>query len=108
MPGIIGRTGEDRSRACTWDFSSTHNTTALVGGSRYSPTTSRTFSMNIGSLLNLNVSLRWGLRRNAFQILPTVDLDSPERLAIEVRDQWVALFGVCSNVATTTSSTSSS
>jgi hypothetical protein len=41
-------------------------------------------------LVYLNVSVRWGLRRTAFQILPTVDLDNPECLAIEVRDQWVA------------------
>src|SRR6266567_1709662 len=108
MPGIIGNTGWDRSRACTWDFSSTHNTTVRSGGSRYRPTTSRTFSMNSGSLLSLNVSARCGLRRNAFQIRPTVDFDSPDRFAIDARDQWVASFGACSKVATTTSSTLSS
>jgi hypothetical protein len=32
MPGIIGNTGWDRSRAWTWDFSSTQSTTALSGG----------------------------------------------------------------------------
>jgi hypothetical protein len=31
-PGIIGSTGCERSRACTPDFSSTHNTTAFSGG----------------------------------------------------------------------------
>src|ERR1700738_2032841 len=100
MPGIMGRTACDRSRACTCDFSSTHSTTAFSGGSRYRPTTSRTLSMNSGSVLSLKVSDRWGLRRNAFQILPTVDLDSPECLAIEVRDQQAASFGGCFNLAT--------
>jgi hypothetical protein len=32
MPGIIGSTGWDRSRACTCVFSSTHSTTARSGG----------------------------------------------------------------------------
>jgi len=32
MPGIIGSTGWERSRACIPDFSSTHNTTAASGG----------------------------------------------------------------------------
>jgi hypothetical protein len=32
-PGISGNAGCDRaSSACTWDFSSTHNTTAPSGG----------------------------------------------------------------------------
>src|ERR1035441_7449519 len=31
MPGIIGSTGWDRSRAWIWDFSSTHSTTARSG-----------------------------------------------------------------------------
>src|SRR6266542_1056369 len=79
MPGIIGSTGWDRSNAWTWDFSSTHSTRACSGGSRYSPTTSRTLSMNCGSELSLKVSARCGLSRNAFQIRPTVDFDSPER-----------------------------
>src|SRR5918995_1448334 len=108
MPGIIGSTGWDRSSACTWDFSSTHSTSARSGGSRYSPTTSRTFSMNCGSPDSLKVSVRCGLSRNAFQIRPTVDLLSPDRLAINARDQWVASFGVSSRVATTTASTCSS
>jgi hypothetical protein len=34
-----------------------------------------------------------------------VDFDNPDRSAIDARDQWVALRGVCSRVATTTSST---
>src|SRR4029450_6827950 len=108
MPGIIGSTGCDRSSACTCDFSSTHSTRACSGGSRYSPTTSRTLSTNCGSKLSLKVSVRWGLSRNAFQIRPTVERDSPERLAIDARDQCVASVGVSSKVATTTASTCSS
>ena len=45
------------------------------------------------------------MRLNAFQIRPTVDLLSPLRWAIEVRDQCVASTGVCSRVSVTTSST---
>ena len=51
------------------------------------------------------MSARCGLRSNAFQIRPIVVLDSPVRWAIEARDQCVALAGVDSSVATTTSST---
>src|SRR4051812_22139466 len=108
MPGIIGSTGCDRSRACTWDFSSTHNTTAFSGGLWYSPTTSTTLATNSGSDDNLKLSLRCGLSSKSRQIRPIVDLDKPERCAIDARDQWVALAGICSNVATTTSSTRSS
>src|SRR5215210_1940306 len=107
MPGIIGSTGLVRARAWTWLFSSTQSTTALSGGSRYRPTTSNSLSTNSGSLDSLNVSVRCGLRSKAFQIRPIVVLDSPDRLAIDARDQCVALTGVCSNVATTTSSTCS-
>jgi hypothetical protein len=46
VPGINGSTGAVRSRAWTWVFSSTHNTTAASGGFKYRPTTSRTLSMN--------------------------------------------------------------
>ena len=42
------------------DFSSMHSTTALSGGSRYSPTTSTSFSSNSGSLDILNVFTRCG------------------------------------------------
>jgi hypothetical protein len=37
---------------------------------------------------------------------PTVDFDSPQRLAIEVRDQCVASFGMDSGAATTTTCSS--
>jgi len=56
-------------------------------------------------LEDLNPSVRCGLSRNAFQIRPTVDLDSPDRRAIDARDQCVASGGVSSSVATITAST---
>ena len=52
---------------------------------------------------SLNPSWRWGFRSNFRQIRPIVDGDRPDRCAIEVRDQWVASFGVSSRVAVTTS-----
>jgi len=60
--------------------------------------------MNCGSLLILKVSARCGLSPKAFQIRPTVDLDNPDSLAIDARDQWVASAGWRSSVATITSS----
>lgn len=44
----------------------------------------------------------------SFQIRPIVDFDRPDLYAIEARDQCVAFLGVCSEVATITSSTRSS
>ena len=64
-------------------------------------------STNSGSLDSLKSSLRCGCSSKAFQIRPIVDLDSPQRSAIDARDQCVALAGVDSSVATTTSSTCS-
>ena len=55
-----GTIGAVRSSARTWLFSSRHRTTAFSGGSRYSPTTSRTLASNSGSVENLNVSRRHG------------------------------------------------
>jgi hypothetical protein len=49
-----------RSSAWIWLFSSTHSTSALSGGLRYSPTTSRTLSTNSGSVDKLNERVRWG------------------------------------------------
>src|SRR5674476_476268 len=105
MPGIIGNAGWNRASAWTWDFSSTHSTTAASGGFRQSPTTSKTFSVNSGSLDSLNPSARWGLSSKVRQIRPIVDFDKPVRSAIFARDQCVAFAGVDSKVATTTSST---
>ena len=56
---------------------------------------------------SLNSSARCGLSSNARQIRPIVDLLNPDRLAINARDQCVALSGTDSRVATTTSSTCS-
>lgn len=61
--------------------------------------------MNSGSVDSLKVSLRCGLRPKSRQILPIVDFDNPDFSAMDLRDQWVALRGVRSNVVTTTSST---
>jgi hypothetical protein len=64
LPGSGGNKGWVRSRAWTWDFSSTHRTIARSGGLKYRPTTSRTFSTNKGSvdsegLSNCNEHLGW-------------------------------------------------
>src|SRR6266540_811488 len=110
MPGSIGSIGSigcERSSAWICDFSSTHSTTACSGGWWYSPTTSTTLSTNSGSVDSLKVSTRCGLSPNLRQIRPIVDLLSPERAAIDVRDQCVAFPGVSSSVATTTASTCS-
>jgi hypothetical protein len=61
VPGSSGRIGAVRSSACTPVFSSTQSTRAAWGGFRYSPTMSRTFSRNCGSVLSLKVSTRCGL-----------------------------------------------
>jgi len=45
--------------------------------------------------------LSWNFR----QIRPTVDFDRPLCSAIDLRDQWVAFFGISSSVVTTTAST---
>jgi hypothetical protein len=55
----------------------------------------------------LNPSVRCGLSRNAFQIRPAVEEESPGLPAIDARDQWVASAGVSSRVATITASTCS-
>src|ERR1700691_1654223 len=83
IPGIIGSTGWERSRACMPLFSSTHSTTAFSGGLWYRPTTSTTLCTNNGSLESLKPSTRCGLSSNRRQIRPIVDLDSPERSAID-------------------------
>jgi hypothetical protein len=71
----------------------------------HKPITSWTFSTNNGSLDSLNVSARCGLSSNVRQIRPIGDFDKPLRCAIDARVQCVALAGVDSNVATSTSST---
>ena len=67
-----------------------------------------TLPANSGPEESLNPSVRCGFSSNFRQIRPIVDGDRPLRLAIDVRDQWVASAGACSRVATITSSTLSS
>ncbi|MFF0205840.1 hypothetical protein [Streptomyces sp. NPDC005017] len=57
---------------------------------------------------NLKVCERCGARANARQIREMVDCDIPMAAAIDLVDQWVAFFGVCSSVLTMTRSTSAS
>src|SRR5215216_3752465 len=72
------------------------------------PTTSRTLSMNCGSLESFQVSWRCGWSPNACQIRSTAFWVRPTSRAIERVDQCVASLGVVSSVRTTTSSTCSS
>src|ERR1700730_7714182 len=64
-----------------------------------------TLSTKKGSEDILNPSTRCGFNSKSAQILPIVDRLSPERFAIDARDQCVALAGLDSKVATSTSST---
>jgi hypothetical protein len=107
--GSTGKQGAVRSSAWICDFSSTHKTRAFSGGARYNPTTSRTLSMNWGSVDSFHVCTMWGLRPNARQIRETADWDMPADLAIDRVDQWVSPpGGACSSVAVITFSTCSS
>jgi len=107
--GSIGRHGAVRSRAWICDFSSTHKTRAFSGGLMYRPTTSRTLSMNCGSVDSFHVWTMCGLRPKARQIRDTADWDMPTDLAIDRVDQCVSpLGGSCSSVAVMTLSTCSS
>jgi hypothetical protein len=66
----------------------------------YRPTTSRTLSMNCGSVLSFYVWTRCGLRPKARQIRDTADWDMPADLAIDRVDQCVSPSGgSCSKVA---------
>src|SRR5215211_3963671 len=103
-PGSRGSTGAVRSNACTWVFSSTHRTRAAWGGLRYSPTRSRTLSMNWGSVASLNASVSCGLSPNARQIRLTAVWFLPSTRARDRVDQWVASVGVISRVVTMTRS----
>src|SRR3977135_4662161 len=66
---------------------------------------SRTFSTNCGSVESLKVSLRCGANEKAFQMRCTVEVDTPEVLAIERVLQCVASAGIVSSVFVTTSPT---
>ncbi len=78
-----------RSSAWTWLFSSTHSTMAFSGGSRYSPTTSRTLASSSGSVENLNVSRRHGCTWYRRQARATVASPTPRRPASSRVDQCV-------------------
>src|SRR5580700_9862970 len=69
---------------------------------------SRTFSTNCGSLESLKVSLRCGANEKAFQMRCTVEMDTPDVLAIERVLQCVASAGIVSSVFVTTSAIFSS
>ena len=84
------------------------HTSARSGGARYSPTTSRTFSMNSGSVLSLNVPLRWGCSPKARHIRLMELWLKPVAAAIERVLQWVASRGVDSRVRAMIRSTSAS
>ena len=89
----MGSPGCVRSSACIELFSSKLRTTALSGGSRYSATTSCSFSSKRGSVLTLKVRARWGfspaVRHTEFTKLCVV----PTTLAIDRHDQCVASGG---------------
>ena len=75
----------------------------------YSPTTSRTLSMNCGSEESFHVSCTCGFRPNARQIRETAVWFRPVAFAIDRVDQCVSRpGGLCSSVLTITSSTCSS
>lgn len=63
-----------------------------VDGQR--PTTSRTLSMNSGSMESLNVCERCGVRANSRQIHETADCDIPVAAAVGLVDRWVAFSGL--------------
>ena len=52
----------------------------MSGGSRYSPTMSRTFSTNSGSVESLKVSCRCGCSPKARQMRETAVCDKPLRV----------------------------
>ena len=94
-----------RSSAWMLDFSSTHSTTAASGGLRYSPTMSRTLSMNWGSVDSFQAASRCGLSPKARQIPTMAVWLIPLAWAMERVDQWVASVGVSSSVLVITAST---
>ena len=103
-PFLIGSDAWVRSRACTDDFSSRHNTIAPCRGSRYSPTTSISFSSNRGSLDSLNEWTRCGFRPRAAQTRCTVAAETPTRLAIVRELHCVCPAGLLLRVNSTISS----
>ena len=105
---MIGRIGAVRSNAWTCDFSSTQSTTALSGGFRYNPTTSRTLASSSGSVENLNVSAFHGCSPHRRQILPIQTCEIPSSAPSSRDDQCVtpSRSGGASSVASTTATSS--
>jgi hypothetical protein len=88
--------GQDRLRpssAWIWVFSSTHNTTALSGGFRYSPTMSRTLSTKAGSVESLKLFERCGCTPKSDSIRATVLFERPVSEAAERTVQFVPSVG---------------
>ena len=88
--------------------SSTHSTTALSGGLRYSPTTSRTFASSCGSVENLNVSRRQGCSPYSRHTSATFTFERPISAASSRLDQCVtpSLRGGGSSVRSTIATSS--
>jgi hypothetical protein len=89
-------------------FSSIESTTALSGGFRYSPTTSRILDSSSGSVENLNVSRRHGCSPHLRQIFATHTFEIPSCSASSRLDQCVTASrcGGGSKVASTTPTSS--
>ena len=102
--GCIGSIGAVRSSAWIWDFSSTHNTIAFSGGSRYSPTTSMTLATSSGSVENLNDLARHGCTPYSRQPWRLRGSEIPRWRASSRDDQCVTpyFFGGGVNVAAIT------
>jgi hypothetical protein len=79
--GDAGEQGQAQGAAVQgqiWDFSSTQNTTPASGGLRYSPTMSRTLSMNWGSGDSLGALCLMGLE-------PEGSPDAADRRLVQAR-----------------------
>ncbi len=106
-PFFIGRPGWVRSSAWIRLFSSTESTMACAGGSRWSPTTSRSFSTRRGSFESLNCRTRCGCRPCARQMRRIELTLMPAAFAIMAAVQWVVSAGGSVSVSATTRSATS-
>ena len=75
--GFGGRVGETRCSSEQWRVparpnSSIQSTTALSGGFKYKPTTSRILASSSGSVENLKVCTRHGCSPHFFHVVLTV------------------------------------
>jgi hypothetical protein len=104
----MGSIGWLRSSAWTWLFSSTHKTRAWSGGSRYSPTTSRSFSMNQGSVDSLKLRVRWGCRPKSWKKRWTALFETPVSAAMARTVQCVPACGFVVSVLVSRAATASS